>query len=89
MFGGTPPDEWLEALEDDEQELEIEPDCWPTVQAWMRIQTQWRTTFGGYTGLDYPAVFQVLDRLKIADPDGELFAGLQVMEFAALKAMKD
>lgn len=39
---------------------------------------------GGPIGLDYGAVFQLLDRCKIADPDGTLFAGLQVMERAAL-----
>lgn len=53
----------------------------------LRVQTQWRMGFGGATGLDYPAVFQTMDRCKIADPDGELFAGVQAIEFAALKAM--
>ncbi len=52
------------------------------------MQTQWRTSFGGLVGLDYPAVLAVLDRLKL-DPDGEIFDGLQVMEFAALQALKD
>ena len=52
------------------------------------MQTQWRTSFGGLVGLDYTAVLGLLDRLKI-DPDGEIFEGLQIMEFAALQALKD
>lgn len=54
---------------------------------WLRVQTQWRQSFGGPIGLDYSAVDVVLRRLKICDEDGEIFAGLQVMEFGALRAM--
>lgn len=43
---------------------------------------------GSAIGLDYPAVFAVMDRAKIADPDGRLFEDLQVMEIAALKALR-
>jgi hypothetical protein len=42
---------------------------------------------GGPIGLDNTAVFDTLDRCKISDPDGELFAGIQVMERAALAAI--
>lgn len=48
------------------------------------MDTQWRMGPSGPIGLDYGAVFQALDRCHIADPDGALFAGLQVMERAAL-----
>jgi hypothetical protein len=54
----------------------------------MRVQTQWRHSFGGPVGLDYTAVDVALKRFRIADEEGEIFAGLQVMEFAALKAMQ-
>lgn len=81
------PEEWREGLQNDEQEFPIEPDNWLTVQTWMRVQTQWRHGFGGPVGLDYTAVDVVLRRFRIADEDGEVFAGLQVMEFAALKTM--
>lgn len=90
MFGGAVPDDWLEGLSGDDQELPIEPEAWPTVQLWMRVQTQWRLAgMGGVVGLDYQAVDVVMRRLRIEDEDGELFAGLQVMEIAALKALKD
>ena len=48
------------------------------------MDTQWRMGPAGPIGLDNTAVFQTLDRCKISDPDGELFAGIQVMERAAL-----
>jgi len=57
------------------------------MQAWMRVQTQWRAGMGGYYGLDYAAVDVALRRARIEDDDGAIFAGLQVMEFAALRAM--
>jgi hypothetical protein len=53
----------------------------------MHVQTQWRTGFDGPVGLDYTAVDVALRRLRIEDEDGALFAGLQVMEFTALRAM--
>ena len=65
----------------------MDAENWETVMLFMRVQTQWRTGFGGPTGLDYTAVFQTMDRLRVADPEGEVFAGLQVMESAALRAM--
>jgi hypothetical protein len=64
--------------------FEVDTPEWPTVCAWLRVQTQWRTSFGGLVGLDYPAVLAVLR----VDPDSEIFDGLQVMEFAALQALK-
>ena len=78
------PDEIIAAVESESVELEIEPDNWETVNVFMRVQTQWRQGFGGPTGLDYPAVFQTMDRIGVRDADGEIFAGLQIMERAAL-----
>lgn len=85
-FGGAPA-EWAQGLENDEQEFEIEPDNWNTVQTWLHVQTQWRHGFGGATGLDYTAVDVAMRRLRIEDEDGGIFAGLQVMEYGALRAM--
>lgn len=68
--------------------LAIDPDCWPTVLLFLRVQTQWRQGgMGGAIGLDYTAVDVVMRRARIEDPDGELFEGLQIMETAALKIM--
>lgn len=91
---GLPP----EAIEDlkaahakeDAEDFGILPENWPTVQAWMRVQTQWRVAgMGTVIGLDYSAVDVALRRARIEDPEGEIFAGLQVMEVAALEALQD
>ena len=51
------------------------------------VFTQWRI---GPTGLDYAAVYPLLDRAA-KDPQewDELFSDIQVMEGAALKQMSD
>lgn len=87
---GLPP-EAIEQLQGQATErlFEVIAEAAPIVRIWMRVQTQWRCGPGGYYGLDYPAVFQVMARLKEADPDGEIFDGLQVMETAALNVMTE
>lgn len=86
-FGGAPPEiaEGLRARAEP-TEFEVHPDNWETVMLFQRIQTQWIQGPGGATGLNYPSVFATMDRLAVKDPDGALFAGLQVMERAALEA---
>lgn len=87
---GAPP-EVIEALEAEAQveELEVLPENWPTVQAWLRVQTQWRVGgMGSPVGLDYAAVDVAMRRGRIDDPEGLIFEGLQVMEHAALGALK-
>lgn len=61
---------------------------WPVVRLWLAVQTQWRTSFGGLVGLDYPAVFAVMAHTGVTDPTGEIFDGLQTMESAALAALR-
>ena len=80
------PAEFIDALRADDTEhlFAVSPSCWPTITAWLLIETQWRAGPGGAIGLDYPAVFQTLDRCRVDDPDGEVFAGIQLMEAAAL-----
>ena len=63
---------------------------WPDNHAafilFNNLSTQWRTGMGGPTGLDYAAVYPLLDRAA-KDPQewDELFSDIQVMEGAALK----
>ena len=54
------------------------------------VFTQWRVGFSGPTGLDYAAVYPLLDRAA-KDPQewDEMFSDIQVMEGAALKQMSD
>ena len=63
---------------------------WPDNHAafilFNNLSTQWRVGMGGPTGLDYAAVYPLLDRAA-KDPQewAELFSDIQVMEGAALK----
>ena len=63
---------------------------WPDNHAafilFNNLSTQWRIGMGGPTGLDYAAVYPLLDRAA-KDPQewDELFSDIQVMESAALK----
>lgn len=86
-FGGAPPEieEGLRATAES-TDFEVDPENWETVMLFLRIQTQWIQGPGGATGLNYLAVFATMDRLKVQDPEGALFEGLQIMERAALKA---
>jgi hypothetical protein len=86
-FGGAPP-EIVAAVSAEQVEMEVEPENWDTVMLFMRVQTQWRSSFAGLTGLDYTGVEAAM-RMAGIERTPEIFDGLQVMEFTALKAMSE
>lgn len=74
----------------DDDVVEIWPENAGAVSAFSAVGTQWRTGMNGATGLDYPAVFATLDRIRRDLDDAgrdALFADIQVMERAALQEM--
>ncbi len=70
--------------------MEVWPDNHAAFILFNNLSTQWRVGMGGPTGLDYAAVYPLLDRAA-KDPQewDELFSDIQVMEGAALKQMSD
>lgn len=54
----------------------------------LRCQTQWRTTMGGVTGLDYGAIAWLFRLYEVKDQRAVL-EDLQVMEAAAVSALND
>lgn len=58
------------------------------VQLFCRLSTQWQVGMGGAVGLRYEAVYPLLDR-QFADAWQQSFDDLQVLERAALDAMRD
>ena len=78
---------------DDEQAsqylpLDVWPDNWDAVQAFIAMQTQWRIGFGGPTGLDYNALPTVFDLVGIApDARPDTFECVRVMEDEAMAVM--
>ena len=69
-----------------ERVVEVWPDNHAAFILFNNLSTQWRIGMGGPTGLDYAAVYPLLDRAA-KDPQewDELFSDIQVMESAALK----
>lgn len=70
--------------------VEIWPENWLAFDLFARLRTQWNVGMSGPTGLRYESAYHLIAR--IADsPErwDELFADLQTLEEAALKAMRD
>lgn len=72
----------------DTEVFEVYEDNMPTVEAFLALQTQWRYVSGMRairTGFDYNVVPGVFTLLGIPAADhAEVFAGVRVMELAAL-----
>jgi hypothetical protein len=82
------PDSYIDPdLEDGDDGLYgIWPENWHIVEAFLKCDTQWVVAgMGGVVGLNYSGVAVVLSLYNINDP--EVFAGIQIMEKAALKVM--
>jgi hypothetical protein len=63
------------------------PEAEPIVDAWLACGTQWRTWMNVPTGLDCAGVRAALE-LR-GEADGDIFAGVQICERAALQAIAD
>ena len=58
----------------------------PAWNLWSRLQTQWRVGMAGATGLDYAAVWALLDGLGYGRRRAQrYFSQFQAMERAVLK----
>ncbi|WP_194820641.1 DUF1799 domain-containing protein, partial [Escherichia coli] len=44
---GLTPDDY------DDQYIDVWPDVWPSFLVFQAVSTQWRTSMGGASGLDY------------------------------------
>jgi len=81
MFGFRPEDY-------SDQEVEVWPENWPAFSLFQYLQTQWRVSMGGPTGLDYNVMHHKLDRMN-PPPDeyDQLEDDIRVMEIVALGEM--
>ena len=60
------------------------------VETFCQLRTQWRIGMSGATGLDYAALYPLLDRATAdADEWARLFADVQTLEDEALEAMRE
>lgn len=70
--------------------VDVWPDNWDVIGLFTSLNTQWRTGFGGATGLDYgvlPSVLRLRGVKRAVWP--ELFEDLRVLEAEALKTMRE
>lgn len=87
---GAPP-ELVEDLRPKDQRaavFEVHEDNWPVVEVFIAMETQWRLDEGRPLGMDYTALPVVCGFLRRAKTP-ELFAGLRIMEGAALTALAE
>jgi len=61
---------------------------WPALETFAALATQWRTLpMGGVSGLDYAAVWAVLQMRATAEP-GAMFDDLRLLERGALAGFR-
>lgn len=70
------------------EDFEVWDDNWPFVEMFLRLQTQWRVSFGGLLGIDYVAAKWLFDVYSVEDHKETLDA-LMIMERAALSALNE
>jgi hypothetical protein len=72
-----------------DQEVEVWPENWQTVDVFLLVSTQWRVSMSGPVGLDYNVVFRLLDLQGLPTEEWKrLFEDIRVMESAAMTAMR-
>lgn len=66
--------------------IEVWPENWGVFRLFCRLDTQWRVGgMGGVSGLDYSAVYPLLDRLAASSQEwDEMLEDLQALESGAL-----
>lgn len=66
--------------------FEVWDDNWDIVMMFLRMQTQWNVTMGGFTGLKYEVLRWLCDLYSVEEPKAML-EGIQIMESAALQEL--
>lgn len=62
---------------------------WDALMMFLRMQTQWTVTMGGYVGLKYEVLLGASGLMSLYDVENprEMLEDLQVMEAAALSEL--
>lgn len=71
------------------EHFEVWEENWKAVMMFLRLQTQWSVTMGGYVGLKYEVLLGAGGLMSLYDVDNprELLEEIQVMEAAALSEL--
>ena len=70
----------------EEEHFEVWEENWEALMMFLRMQTQWAVTMGGYVGLKYEVLLGASGLMSLYDVENprEMLEGLRVMEAAAL-----
>jgi len=70
----------------EEEHFEVWEKNWDALMMFLRMQTQWTVTMGGYVGLKYEVLLGASGLMSLYDVSNprEMLESLQVMEAAAL-----
>ncbi len=73
----------------EEEHFEVWEENWETLLMFLRMQTQWTVTMGGYVGLKYEVLLGASGLMSLYDVENprEMLEDLQVMEAAALSEL--
>ena len=73
----------------EEEHFEVWEENWDTLMMFLRMQTQWTVTMGGYVGLKYEVLLGASGLMSLYDVKNprEMLESLQVMEAAALSEL--
>lgn len=74
----------LETKQSDD--FEVWDENWDIVMMFMRLQTQWNVTMGGYVGLRYEPLQWLCGLYSVKDVP-TMFEGIQIMEASALNQL--
>lgn len=71
-------------------DFQVWPENWAAWTLYMRVQTQWRYSWSGPTGLDYSVIYPLIDRMGLSPDDWDhMLADLQMIELAARQKMRE
>lgn len=76
----------VDATEKVSDHFEVWDENWDIVMMFLRMQTQWNVTMGGFTGLKYEVLRWLCDLYSVEEPKAML-EGIQIMESAALQEL--
>ena len=73
----------------EEEHFEVWEENWDALMMFLRMQTQWTVTMGGYVGLKYEVLLGASGLMSLYDVENprEMLEELQVMEAAALSEL--
>lgn len=86
MFGA--PANVLEKIDKPPDHFEVFQENWDAVRVFVAASTQWVIGFAGATGLNYPSIDFLLKLYRVKKKQ-EVFEQIQVVEAAALKAIRE